>query len=227
MQKLSPRRRNAVMALFAVAMTGIVFSILLLINNPFNPGTAPSNTLEVTPGNTLEAKPGRKTLLTEFGDFQCSHCAKFALNILPALERDLIEPGTVQFEYRHYPFLGPESFDAAEASECARDQGRFNEYHLELYRLTFRGKSHTQELLRETAEEMDLDPTAFDQCLRSGVKRARVLEDREYGRTLGVRGTPTLFISGRTIRWNGYPDLREQIRRIAEKEQPRAPRPAE
>ena len=227
MQKLSPRRRNAVMAFFAVAMTGIVFSILLLINNPFDPGTAPSNTLEVNPGNTLEAKPGRKTLLTEFGDFQCSHCAKFALNILPALERDLIEPGTVRFEYRHYPFLGPESFDAAEASECARDQGEFNEYHLELYRLTSRGKSHTPELLRETAEEMDLDPTAFDQCLRSGVKRARVLEDREYGRTLGVRGTPTLFIGGRTIRWNGYPDLREQIRRIAEKEQPRAPRPAE
>ena len=105
--------------------------------------------------------------------------------------------------------------------------GEFDEYHLELYRLTSRGKSHTPELLRETAAKMELDPTAFDQCLRSGVKRARVLEDREYGRTLGVRGTPTLFIDGRTIRWNNYPDLREQVRRIAEKEQSRAPRPAE
>ena len=227
MQKLSKHRRNAAIGILAVAITGIVFSSLLLINNPLNPGTAPGNTLEAEPGNTLEAEPGEKPLLTEFGDFQCPHCAKFALNILPALEHDLIETGTIRFEYRHYPFLGPESFDAAEASECARDQGEFDEYHLELYRLTSRGKSHTPELLQETAEEMDLDPTAFDQCLRSGVKRARVLEDREYGRTLGVRGTPTLFIDGRTILWNNYPDLREKVRRIAEEKQSRAPRPAE
>ena len=219
MQKLSKYRRHAAMGILVMAIAGIVFPVILLTNNPLNPGTAP--------GDTLEAEPGEKLLLTEFGDFQCPHCAKFALDILPALEHDLIETGTIQFEYRHYPFLGPESFNAAEASECARDQGEFNKYHLELYRLTSRGKSHTPELLRETALEMDLDPTAFDQCLQSGVKRARVLEDREYGRTLGVRGTPTLFIDGKTIHWNSYPDLREQVRKIAEKEQPRAPRPAE
>ena len=74
---------------------------------------------------------------------------------------------------------------------------------------------------------MDLDPTAFDQCLQSGMKQARVMEDREYGRTLGVRGTPTLFINGKTIHWHNYKDLREQVRKIAEKEQPRAPLPAE
>ena len=127
MQKLSKNRRHAVMGILAVAITGIVFSSILLINNPFNPRTAP--------GDTLETEPGEKPLLTEFGDFQCPHCANFALNILPALEQDLIETGTIRFEYRHYPFLGPESVSAAEASECARDQGRFNEYHLELYRL--------------------------------------------------------------------------------------------
>ena len=219
MQKLSKHRRNAVMGILAVAITGIVFSSILLINNPFNPGTAPDNTLEV--------EPGEKPLLTEFGDFQCPHCANFALNILPALEHDLIEKGTIRFEYRHYPFLGPESLKAAEASECARDQGEFNKYHLELYRLTSLGESHTPELLRETALEMDLDQTAFDQCLQSGVKRTRVMEDWEYGKTLGVRGTPTLFINGKTIHWHNYKDLREQVRKIAEKEQPRAPLPAE
>ena len=219
MQKLSKHRRSAVMGILAVAITGIVFSSILLINNPFNPGAAP--------GDTLETEPGEKLLLTEFGDFKCPHCANFALNILPSLEHDLIETGTIRFEYRHYPFLGRESFDSAEASECARDQGEFNEYHLELYRLTSRGESHTLELLRETAAEMDLDPTAFDQCLQSGMKRARVMEDREYGKSLGVRGTPTLFINGKTIYWHNYTDLREQVRRIAEKEQPRAPLPTE
>ena len=67
MQKLSKNRRNAAMGILAVAITGIVFSSILLINNPFNPGTAP--------GNTLKVEPGEKPLLTEFGDFQCPHCA--------------------------------------------------------------------------------------------------------------------------------------------------------
>ena len=105
MQKLSKHRRSAVMGILAVTITGIVFSSIMLINNPFNPGAAP--------GDTLEAEPGEKPLLTEFGDFKCPHCANFALNILPSLEQDLIETGTIRFEYRHYPFLGRESFDAA------------------------------------------------------------------------------------------------------------------
>ena len=135
MQKLSKHRRNAAMGILAVAITGIVFSSILLINNPSNPGTAPDNTLEV--------EPGEKPLLTEFGDFQCPHCANFAEHpsqpwntTSSRREPSGSSTGTI-------PSWDPKSFNAAEAAECARDQGEFNKYHLELYRLTSHGKSHT------------------------------------------------------------------------------------
>ena len=205
----SKKTRTIIAAILVVALAGIILPLALAEKNRHT--TAPE---EANTANT----PGEKPLLTEFGDFQCPHCARFALQILPTLERDLIEPGTVRFEYRHYPFLGPESFAAAEASECAREQGGFDEYHLELYRLTSQGTHYTTEHLLEIAQEQGLETANFQQCLQSGRKRPRVLEDQEYGRSLGVRGTPTLLMNGRKINWTSYPDLREKIREMAQRQ---------
>ena len=158
---------------------------------------------------------GESLLLTEFGDFQCPHCARFGLTLLPVLDHELIRPGTVRFEYRHYPFLGPESFEAAEASECARDQGMFREYHDALLHLTDRDEHLTRESLVDTARGLKLDTPRFSLCLESGEKKPRVLEDLEYGSNLGVRGTPTLFLDGKEVRWRSYSDLKDQILRQA------------
>ena len=229
----SKKTRTIIAAILVIALAGIILPLTLAEKNRHTAAPEETNTAN-TPGekpllaeknrhtaapeetNTANT-PGEKPLLTEFGDFQCPHCARFALQILPALERDLIEPGTVRFEYRHYPFLGPESMEAAEASECAREQGGFDEYHLELYRqLASQGTPHTTERLLGIAQEQGLETAGFQQCLQSGRKKPRVLEDREYGRNLGVRGTPTLLMDGRKINWTSYPDLREQIRKMAQ-----------
>ena len=83
----------------------------------------------------LGSGDGQPPILTEFGDFQCPYCARFAVGLMPDIKRDLVDTGMVSFDYRHYPFLGPESYMAAEASECARDQDQFQQYHDQLYLL--------------------------------------------------------------------------------------------
>ena len=208
---MNPNRRTRLILitlLLAAAMTGMILVLAFSIfSGP--PGLQPDG-----PGSASDL--GEKLLLTEFGDFQCPHCARFALIVLPALERDLIGPGTVRFEYRHYPFLGPESFGAAEASECARDQERFREYHDELFQLTARDEKLTPENLTKIAGGLELDPARFNRCLENGEKRAQVLGDREYGRSLGVRGTPALFMEGQELRWQDYRSLRQRILEQAE-----------
>ena len=62
--------------------------------------------------------------LEEFGDFQCSHCAQFALGMGKQLKEDFVNTGRIHFVFRHFPFIGEESFRAAEATECARDQDK-------------------------------------------------------------------------------------------------------
>ena len=149
--------------------------------------------LNPSPQQVNDLPQGEVPILTEFGDFQCPHCASFAQTVLPRLERDLVNPGIVRFEYRHYPFLGKESFTAAEASECAREQNKFREYHDGLLQLTAMGRKLTLERLAETARDLELEQAGFNRCLQSNEKRAAVMEDREYGRALGVRGRPPSF----------------------------------
>ena len=61
------------------------------------------------------------------------HCRDFALGVGRQIKSDYVDAGQVRFVYRHYPFLGEESVWAAEATECAGDQGMFWEYHDILY----------------------------------------------------------------------------------------------
>jgi len=49
------------------------------------------------------------------------------------IEEKHVKTGAVRFGFQHFPFLGDESQWAAEASECAHEQGKFWEYHDLLY----------------------------------------------------------------------------------------------
>ena len=193
-------RRTTLLAILATAM-GIAMAIPLLTGM----GRVPKQDV------AWEAAGNESPLLTEFGDFQCPHCARFALGILPHLERDMIVPGKVRFEYRHYPFMGPESLLAAEAAECARDQGEFGQYHQQIYVKLVEGYKLDGATLKMIADETGLEDEQFGACLDGRLKEVRVLEDKQYGEALGIKGTPTLFLNGKEIQWEDYPDLRRQI----------------
>jgi len=45
--------------------------------------------------------------------------------VKPALFQEYVDTGKVKFVYKHMAILGQESMWAAEASECAADQGKF------------------------------------------------------------------------------------------------------
>jgi protein-disulfide isomerase len=117
------------------------------------------------------------------------------------IEDEFVATGQVRLVYKHLAFLGDESQWAAEASECASEQGRFWEYHDRLYRETQgRGKGVFEKpLLKRYATEVGLDHTAFDGCLDSGRYRARVQSDTEDARRRGVSRTPTLEINGQRL----------------------------
>lgn len=154
-------------------------------------------------------------VIVEFADFQCRYCAQFALKTLPLLQRDIVDEGIARFEYRHFPFLSPESTTAAEASECARDQGMFMEYHNGVYDLLARREGMGPDNLRGVAEGLGLELAEFDACTRDRVHRARVEADKEYGRKLGVRGTPAFYIDEEVLDWYSYRSLLKGVKEHA------------
>ena len=72
--------------------------------------------------------------ILEWGDYQCTYCYKFHQNTLNVINEDFVKEGKVKLVFKDFPLNGPDSHLAAQASYCAEDQGKYWEYHDELYK---------------------------------------------------------------------------------------------
>lgn len=136
-----------------------------------------------------------KVVVVEFGDFQCPFC-KQAFPIVRELMNTYAD--RVVFIFRDYPIsdIHPDAQKAAEAAQCAWDQGA-NQFWAFHDRLFLNQNDLTVPFLKEHASSAGLDRTLFDQCLDSGTNTTEVASDYADGLRAGVRGTPTFFINGR------------------------------
>ena len=122
------------------------------------------------------------------------------------MERQLIEefvsPGKVRFEYHHYIVVdgnvgGSESRRAAEASECANEQGQFWDYNKMVF-ANQQGEGQgafSDRRLKAFAEKMGLDTAKFNACFDSKRYASNVRADEALARSLGVTSTPTVFVN--------------------------------
>lgn len=107
----------------------------------------------------------------------------------------------VRFEYRHFAFIGPESTQAAEAAECANEQGQFWQFHETIF-ANQRGENlgaFRDVALKAFAAALGLDEAEFERCLDSGRYRSVVQLDVQEARRRGVQSTPTIFINDQMV----------------------------
>jgi len=122
------------------------------------------------------------------------------------VERQLIDEyvatGKARFEYHHYIVVdrivgGNESQRAAEASECANEQGEFWNYHAMVF-ANWNGEGQgafSDRRLKAFAEKLGLDTGEFNACFDSRRYASNVQADEALAQSLGVSGTPTLFVN--------------------------------
>lgn len=153
-------------------------------------------------------------VVVEYGDFQCPACQRFFAGPVRQLKDEYVQSGKVRFVFRQFAFLGEESQWAAEASECANEQGRFWDYYDKLYQAQ-NGENvgiFNQDNLKRFAIDLGLDTAEFNQCLDSGRYAEKVQQETLEGQRAGVRGTPTVFVDGRYLENGGsYPVLKAAI----------------
>ncbi|MGQ9601145.1 MAG: DsbA family protein [Candidatus Bipolaricaulia bacterium] len=140
-------------------------------------------------------------VIVEFSDFQCPYCARFAQQTFPQLKQEYIDTGKVRLVYRDFPLsFHKNAAPAAEAAQCAYEQGRFWEMHDRIFagQGEWSGSAGTaaSQLFVGYAEALGLDKERFRECLSSGRYREEVQEDFRDGTSYGVTGTPTFFING-------------------------------
>src|SRR3954469_25037207 len=68
--------------------------------------------------------------VTEFGDFECPQCGRFATLTEPDVRNRLVNAGKVRIRYIDYPLpMHRNTWNASRAAACADEQGKFWEMH--------------------------------------------------------------------------------------------------
>jgi protein-disulfide isomerase len=193
------RERRKRLMLFAGA--GAVAAVVaLVIVGAISRGGEESASIPVDinrEGRSL-GSPDAPVSLIAWEDFQCPFCKEANNNALAQVIQEYVAAGQVRVEYRHFAFLGEESQVAAEASECANDQGKFWEYH-DLLFANQQGENRgafSDNRLKQMADRAGLDRAMFDSCLESGKYTSAVEAETRAGRQLGIDSTPVFFVEG-------------------------------
>ena len=141
----------------AIILAGAMIAGAILIRGGApvaNNGAKETTSVAVAPVTDKDrtlGNPKAKVAVVVYEDFQCPFCGavsglageseavKYLKEIAPdwqpfmPMVMEYVNNGQVRFIYRDWPFLGAESYQAAEAARCAGDQGKFWDYHDYLY----------------------------------------------------------------------------------------------
>lgn len=140
----------------------------------------------------VKGKSGAAVVVQEFSDFQCPACAATA----PFLN-DLVEryASDIELAFKHFPLtqIHANAYNAALASECANDQGKFWEYHDVLFaNQSALGVSD----LKQYAADLGMQAETFAACLDTRAEKSIVDADVAEANQKQVPGTPTFFVNG-------------------------------
>jgi protein-disulfide isomerase len=137
--------------------------------------------------------------IEEFGDFQCPPCGAFH----PVLEQMEAEFGNkLRVTFREYPLpIHTHALRAASAAEAAGMQGKFWEMHKLIYehQKEWKDQFDVRAIFDDYAKQIGLDVERFNRDLGGGEVAQRVIQDGKRGQSMGVSGTPTVFLNGREV----------------------------
>ena len=171
------------------------------------PGAEPPHT--VGPANA----PAQ---LEEFGDFQCPPCSLFH----PILEQMEAEFGDkLRVTFRHFPLpKHPHAVNAASAAEAAGMQGKFWQMHKLIYehQKDWKDQFDVRPIFQGYAKEIGLDVERFKRDMIGEVVAQRIFQDTKRAQSLGVKGTPTVFLNGREVPFESLPA--EKLRVLIQQE---------
>jgi protein-disulfide isomerase len=156
---------------------------------------APRAAVAVTSDDASQGRADAPVTVVEYSDFQCPFCQR----VLPTLKELRTKYGDkMRLVWKDFPLtqIHPQALVAAQAGNCAREQGKFWEYHDHLFA---NQQALQPEFLKKYAAEVGLDTAKFNACLDGAKYEARVQESLATGNRLGITSTPTVYVNGRMV----------------------------
>jgi protein-disulfide isomerase len=133
--------------------------------------------------------------ITEYADFGCPACWEwYKLDVLNQLRSKYGDQ--IRFVWRDFPVITLLSPKAAEAGQCAHEQGKFWEFHDAVYQ--HEGAIEASDL-RAYASEVGLDVKQFNDCVTSRRYQDRVNAQQHEGFGRGLAGAPAFFVNDQRV----------------------------
>jgi protein-disulfide isomerase len=194
----SNRRLWIIGAMVAVAVAAV--ATLIIVQSSGGSTKVPERTSSGQ-GRVLGDANAPVTLV-EYADFQCPVCKRAETDLLPRIQKDYIDTGKVKLEFRMYPFIGQESWNAAQAADAAGEQGKFWEYHDALFNAQGareNGGAFTYDNLVSIAKNVGLDVAKFEESFGSNKYLDPIQKEADAAHGAGVSSTPTFFVGDKKI----------------------------
>jgi len=196
------RRSGIVLGLIVVAI-GVGIAVQALRSTKGS-GTIDRPAFAASNGAVIQGDASAKVTVTEYGDFQCPHCAELQQAIGPTIQK-LVNDGTIRFSYVPMAFLGNESELASNAAYCS---GRTSFWKLHNYLFANQAPENSGALTTSTLTSFGsaagvTDP-AFASCVKDQTYLAFVKHVTDLASQAGVNQTPTLLINGKPAPASAY-----------------------
>lgn len=172
-------------------------------------------TVQASATNHVTGAGNKKVTLIEYGDFQCPVCGQY-YSIIEQIKEKYGDD--ITFQYRHFPLdtIHPNARAAHRAAEAAGRQNKFFEMYDLLYQniQVWSDSSNAKSLFEGYATQIGLNMDTFKSDVDSQDLNAVINADIEEGKKIGVTGTPTFVLNGRTLEDNERRGFNELVATI-------------
>jgi protein-disulfide isomerase len=192
----------------ATAIAGVPSPANTTAAGPIEPGAQPPH---------ADGEQGAPATLEEFGDFQCPPCGL----LHPVLKQMQAEFGPrLRLIFREFPLVPTHehALAAARAAEAAGMQGKFWPMHDMIYdnQKAWKDVFDVRPIFEGYATRIGLDLEKFRADQNSATVQDRITEDGKRARSLGIKGTPTVYLNDREVPFEQL--TAEKLRAVLKKE---------
>jgi protein-disulfide isomerase len=176
-------------------------------------GIDPAKVIQNGPNaDHVEGDKNSKVVFIEYGDYQCPICGSVYQPLKDTLQTYL-DQNKIAFVFRNYPLtsIHPNTLAAASAAEAAGLQGKYWQMHDKLYETqdawSNASPDQRQNFFDGYAKDLGLNVDQFRTDMTSKQVARQINRDRALGEKIGVSGTPTFVLNGKTMEASLNTDL--------------------
>lgn len=170
----------------------------------------------VTSTGYLLGSPEAPLEVTEFADFECPTCGRFANLVEPDVRARLVNTGQVRIRYIDYPLeMHRNTWNASRAAACADEQGKFWEMHDAIYanqdRWDATATNNPDKVLKQLGAQIGLNKDQFNECVDSKKTQAKIQAHYQLAQKNQISGTPTFIFGNKKVNFLTYDEFKQMV----------------